>query len=334
VDSGPSQSADPGAAALPAGSEVTLPVGLTTVSSGVSPLSETPAIPEKLLRELSSRADLGISGLCELEFAEVLLSAGAKSNFGALSETSPGEAQRAAFLRSLHLQDLALAHGCARGKEAAWERFVDRFRAPLREAAIAITRSTSDGEDLADSLFSELFGLTERDGRRWSPFTTYSGRGSLMGWLRATLAQRQVDRHRSSRRETELAGDEIAASASAPEPEPETLAHLGRALSGTLRTLAPEDRFLLTAYFLDGRTLLDLARVLRVHEATISRRIRRLTGDLHRQLLKKLEAGGMSRRAAEEALGTDPRDLTVNLRNLLQTSPESPFLQQAGQDRA
>ncbi|HTV16956.1 MAG TPA: hypothetical protein VME68_19705 [Acidobacteriaceae bacterium] len=209
-----------------------------------------------------------------------------------------------------------------------------QFRAPLREAAVAITRSASEGEELADSLFSELFGLTERDGWRWSPLTTYSGRGSLMGWLRATLAQRQVDRHRVTRRETELEGDEIPAPVSAPQPDPQTLERLSSALTPILRSLSAENRFLLTAYFLDERTLLDLARLLHVHEATISRRIRRLTGDLHRQLLKELEAGGLRRRAAQEALGTDPRDLTVNLRNLLQTTSGSPFLQQTGQNRA
>ena len=317
-----------------AGSEVASSAVVPAAHGGTSSLVESPAIPAALLHDLAVQADAACAGLSESEFLEVLLTAGAKSNFGVTPETSPGQVQRTAFLRALHLRDLALAHGCARGKEVAWERFVEQFRTPLREAAIAITRSASDGSDLADSLFSELFGLTERQGQRWSPLATYSGRGSLMGWLRATLAQRFIDRHRTTRRESALEGDEIPAIASVPEPEPQTLVHLSRALSATLRSLEAEDRFLLTAYFLDGRTLLDLARLLRVHEATVSRRIRRLTGDLHRQVLKKLEAGGLSRRAAQEALGTDPRDLTVNLRNLLQNSHGSTFLPQTGQDRS
>jgi RNA polymerase sigma-70 factor, ECF subfamily len=332
VDSGPSQSADLAAAALPAGPAIAGPTFVSPDHSGTSSLPESATIPAALLHELAGQAEAALAGLSESEFAEVLLGAGAKSNFGLPAGTSPDAAQRAVFLRALHLRDLALAHGCARGKEDAWQRFVDRFRVPLREAGIAITRSSSDGEDLADSLYSELFGLTEREGRRWSPLATYSGRGSLMGWLRATLAQRHVDRHRTVRRETALEGDEIPAAASAPEPETETLTHLSRALVVTLRALSAEDRFLLSAYFLDGRTLLDLARLLRVHEATISRRVHRLTDDVHRLLLKQLEAGGMSRCAAQEALGTDPRDLTVNLRNLLQTSPGSAFLQQTGQN--
>jgi RNA polymerase sigma-70 factor, ECF subfamily len=322
VDSGPSQSADLAAETLPASP------ACSDASSSSPP--EASVIPGALLRELAVQGEASRAGLTEAEFGEVLLAVGAKSNFGTPPDADPDTARRAAFLRGLHLRDLALAHGCARGKESAWQHFVQEFRAPLREAAVAITRSSSEGADLADSLYSELFGLTEREGRRWSPLATYSGRGSLMGWLRATLAQRHVDRLRAVHRETTLEGDEIPAAASIPQPEPQTLQHLARGLAVTLRSLSAEDRFLLSAYFLDGRTLLDLARLLRVHEATISRRVRRLTDDLHRKLLKELEAGGMSRRAAQEALGTDPRDLTVNLRNLLQTSPGSAFLQQTG----
>jgi RNA polymerase sigma-70 factor, ECF subfamily len=95
-----------------------------------------------------------------------------------------------------------------------------------------------------------------------------------------------------------------------------------------LSSLAPEDRFLLSAWFLDQRTLLEISRILRVHEATVSRGIKRLTARLHKELLKDLQASGMSRAAAEEALGADPRDLDINLRSLLQASQSTAFLEQ------
>jgi RNA polymerase sigma-70 factor (ECF subfamily) len=57
------------------------------------------------------------------------------------------------------------------------------------------------GMKLAGSLYGDLFGLKERDGLRRSPLESYSGRGSLMGWLRTTLAQRHVDRHRKTKRD-------------------------------------------------------------------------------------------------------------------------------------
>ena len=50
--------------------------------------------------------------------------------------------------------------------------------------------------------------------------------------------------------------------------------------------------------------------------------------NLRGELLQNLELGGLSKRAAKEALGIDPRDLEINLRLLLQTSQTSPFSEQ------
>jgi len=86
-----------------------------------------------------------------------------------------------------------------------------------------------------------------------------------------------------------------------------------------------EERFLLAAYYLDGRTLLKIAQVLGVHEATVSRKLRRAADEVRKQVLRNLQREGLSRRAAEEALGADPRDLDVNLRKLLQYSLPEPF---------
>ena len=270
------------------------------------------------------------NSLTTAELTHALAAVGAKHNFGLPPGAPASLAQQEKFFRSLQLSDLALAQACALGRESAWQQFLSRFRAPLRQAAIAITGSSSLGEDLADSLYAELFGLSERAGERRSPLAGYSGRGSLMGWLRATLSQRHVDHHRRTWRESPLpeaeSGNEPAAVTTTEiAAEPAQLTRLTRALQQVLAQLPPEDRFLLAAYFLDQHTLLEIARLLRVHEATISRKLRRLTADVHKQLLKQLQAGGLSHRAAEEAMFTDPRDLTLNLRTLLQSSPPATF---------
>jgi RNA polymerase sigma-70 factor (ECF subfamily) len=103
------------------------------------------------------------------------------------------------------------------------------------------------------------------------------------------------------------------------------LERLTQAVARTLSALPAEDRFVLSAYFLDRQTLLQIGRLLRVHEATVSRRLKRLTADLRKQLLHNLQVDGLSQRAAEEALGTDPRDIEINLRTLLQTSQIAAF---------
>jgi RNA polymerase sigma-70 factor (ECF subfamily) len=225
--------------------------------------------------------------------------------------------------------DLVLARACARGNERAWEHFVAVYRQPLTRAAIAITGSETLGRDLADQLYAELYGLNEREGQRRCPLVSYRGRGSLMGWLRTTLAQRHVDHYRRTRREEPI--EEI--DAPALDPPPQTPAHelslLERAIEQAIASRNAEERYLLAAYYFDEQTLLEIGRVLDVHEATVSRRLRRAASEIRKQILRNLERSGMSRRAAQEALGADPRDLEVNLKNLLQHSQTEAFQEQA-----
>jgi RNA polymerase sigma-70 factor, ECF subfamily len=268
------------------------------------------------------------------ELATVLLTLGVKYHYGLPPGAVATPAQIAAFWRSLQLPDLSLAHACALGRESAWQQFMTSYKDVLIQAATAITSSAAQGRELADSLYADLFGVTERGAvRRVSPLAYYSGRGSLKGFLRATLAQRNVDRHRRTDRETSLTTEDLPAASVNPAPTPDMLSRLSQTLGATLGSLAEEDRFLLSAWFLDRRTLLEISRVLGVHEATVSRRLQRLTSRLHEALLGNLQTSGLSRAAAEEALAIDPRDLDVNLRLLLQASQRETFPEQESSER-
>jgi RNA polymerase sigma-70 factor (ECF subfamily) len=150
-------------------------------------------LPESLARELWRKAGAQLVELAEEEFAEALEAIGTKDNFGLDSAIQASTKQREAFWRALHVEELAIARGCALGHEAAWRRFLAQYREPMTRMAVDMTGAVALGEELANSLYSELFGLTEREGKRWSPLLQYSGRGSLMGWLRAVLAQRRVN---------------------------------------------------------------------------------------------------------------------------------------------
>jgi RNA polymerase sigma-70 factor (ECF subfamily) len=310
------------------------PVLLTRLAN--SSEGEDQASPELRLKELCGfgieelwrQADGASVGLEPDELATVLLRLGLKHNYGVPPGTAAARAQIGAFWRGLQLEDLALAHACALGREAAWQVFIARFREPLTQAAIGITGSVTAGQELADSLYAELFGLTERGEQRGSPLAYYSGRGSLKGFLRATLAQRNVDHFRRAKRETSIGDEEIAAASPVPAPPAGVVERLRKSVAAALGALRAEERFLLSAWFLDRRTLLEISRVLRVHEATVSRRLQRLIAGLHKDLLKNLQSAGLSKAAAEEALGTDPRDLDMNLRSLLQGTQSSAFLDQ------
>jgi RNA polymerase sigma-70 factor (ECF subfamily) len=284
---------------------------------------------DRLLDELWRASDGPSWGLGRDEFIQILAAAGSTQNFGVEAGTAATPRQQAAFFRGLRLDDLVLAHACAAGNERAWERFIAQHRQPLIRAAIAITGSETLGRDLADQLYAELYGLKMREGERRCPLLSYRGRGSLTGWLRTTLAQRYVDHHRSSRREQPLEEIEVPA-ADAPQETPSAdLSLLQQAIEQALQQRDPEERFLLAAYYLDGRTLAQIARVLSVHEATVSRKLRRATTDIRKQVLRNLVRGGLSRRAAQKAIDTDPRDLNINVKRLLQHSQLEAFKEQA-----
>ncbi len=311
--------------------DLVLPLGAAEQSrDDAPPISPLPGLPPALIRELWAAAEADARGLTMEEFTSALAAVGTKFNYGSPPDAYPDAAQKVAFVRGLRLGELALAQACALGREAAWRRFLELYRAPLTQAAIAIAGSATLGHDLADSLYSELYGLREQEGERRSPLASYSGRGSLLGWLRTTLAQRHVDHHRRTHRETPLDALDLPAQVSNDSPVGGELQHLTHAVAQTLQSLPSDDRFLLSSYFLDQQTLLQIARILHVHEATISRRLKRLVADLRKQLLHNLQSGGLSKRAAEEALGADPRDVEINLRSLLQTSQTNSFLDKTG----
>src|SRR6476620_9612168 len=78
-------------------------------------------------------------------------------------------------------------------------------RAPLRSAARKIAANVEDADDLASSIWAELYGLKQgEDGARKTKLAYYSGRGSLGGWLRAIISQMAVDRFRRESRMVQI----------------------------------------------------------------------------------------------------------------------------------
>lgn len=300
--------------------------------SGAPDSDPTLTIDGALAAELWRGSDAAGWGLTRDEFEKILVDAGTAQNFGldeAANTTAATPKQQAAFFRCLCINDLVLARACACGNERAWEHFIAVHRQPLTRAAIAITGSQTLGRDLAEQLYAELYGLNEREGQRRCPLLSYRGRGSLMGWLRTTLAQRHVDHYRRTRREEPI--EELDAPAPAPLPQTPAreLSLLEQAIEEAVSGRDAEERYLLAAYYLDEKTLLEIARVLGVHEATVSRRLHRATEQIRKQILKNLQRNGMNRRQAEEAMGADARDIEINLKKLLQHSQSEAFQEQA-----
>ncbi len=270
---------------------------------------------DALASELFERSGAARYGLERGAFARMLETIAAKY---LPPEATPGQARE--LLLSLRIEELALARACAAGDERAWQDFLNRFREKLYDAALAIAKDDATSRELADSLYADLYITTMRDGRRVSKLESYTGRGSLEGWLRTVLAQEFVNRYRAQRRlvsleEKEEAGEQFVARETAPATTVDP--RLEAAADEALSELSAEDRFVLAAYFLDGRTLAEIGRMLGVHESTISRKVEKITGGLRKRLRNCLTARGMSKREAEEALESDVRDVQVNVRKLL-----------------
>ncbi len=285
---------------------------------------ELPVELTALAQELYLKSGGEALGLPAIEFNAIL--------YGITVKYLPAgttEKDQRALLSSLRVEDLALAHACASGHERAWEVFLTRFREKLYEVAAYITREASAARELADSLYADLYGVSTRDGERVSKLASYTGRGSLEGWLRTVLAQEYVNRYRKQRKLVSLDEEsEEGMQFAAPEPTPVATGNtqVEMVVDEVLAALASEDRFILAAYFLDDQTLAQIARILRVHESTISRKLDKLAKSLRKSILSALVRRGMSRRQAEEAMDTDVRDLTVNIRrSLSQETPVAAF---------
>lgn len=243
--------------------------------------------------------------------------------------------QKLEFWRDLKLEELALARACAAGHEAAWQAFLTRFREKLYDIARGITKEDSSARDLADSLYADLYGTSERDGRRVSRLNFYMGRGSLEGWLRTVLAQEFVNRYRKQKRLVSLeeqAEDGVQFSAAPAGPTSPLDSRLGAALDEALGQLTGEDRLVLASYYLDDRTLTEIGRMVGVHESTISRRLEKMLKGLRKQVMAGLVSRGMNRGQAEEALEADVRYLQVDVTRKLQENRPAAFQQDKGSD--
>ncbi len=286
--------------------------------------AEVQSAVDELVAELHARSGGEKIGLTRESFAAVLCEV-------AIKYSPSGNTRREvrAFLLTLRVEELALARACAAGNNTAWESFLVRYREKLYQSALRIAREDSAARDLADSLYADLYGTTTRDGERVSKLASFTGRGSLEGWLRTVLAQEFVNRYRRTKRMVSLEEEnEEGIQFAARESEPALTAdpRLEMATDAVLAALSAEDRMVLAAYYLDGRTLAEIARMLGVHESTISRKLDKLTKGLRKKILAGMVQRGMARRQAEEALEVDVRDLHIDIRrSLAQESRTSAF---------
>ncbi len=165
------------------------------------------------------------------------------------------------------------------------------------------------------------------DDQRVSKLNSYTGRGSLEGWLRAVLAQEFVNRYRKQQRLVSLeeqteAGAQFAADD--PDPAEAVDARLQEATDQALGSLAAEDKLILASYFLDGRTLAEIARLVGVHESTISRKLKKIIALIRKRIHAGLVKRGMHPNEAEQAMDVDVTEFSLDVRRKLMQEKGEP----------
>ena len=216
------------------------------------------------------------------------------------------------FVDEIHADDLCLIVACERGDEKAWEELVTSYDSTVKSAARKIAANTEDADDLASSIWAELYGLKQDEsGTRKTKLAYYSGRGSLGGWLRAIISQMAVDRFRKESRMVQIeetrefenlaeessnnnSNNNLTGQSHAKDPEElfaekQTSDDVADSLQQAIAELDAEDRLILKMYYFDDLKLKDIAAVFGYHEATASRRLVRVQNDIRKSVEKALK---------------------------------------------
>ncbi|MEJ7847431.1 MAG: hypothetical protein WKF92_04990 [Pyrinomonadaceae bacterium] len=214
-----------------------------------------------------------------------------QKSVGRYIRSSPSENLNAAeindFINQIQADDLFMALACASGSERAWWEFDQQHRSYLERVARHLAKTELDAQEVIDTVYVELYGTRIVDGERVSKFATYSGRGSLRGWLRTVIWHSLVDLHRQSHDEvsldemTENVGEGTAhASFADPAPggEDEMIDYLAReryrkatvtSLDSAFASLDDHEKLLLLYYHVENLKLREIARLVENEESPL-----------------------------------------------------------------
>jgi RNA polymerase sigma-70 factor, ECF subfamily len=175
-------------------------------------------------------------------------------------------------LERLQTGDLVLAWACLAALPSALALLDGLVRHVV--AAVRPRGSRDAADDLAQDLHQRL--LVPAEGQQ-PKLAQYTGRGPLVSWLRVVAARTAINSERASKREVAEADLEERA-ISAPNPELQFIRAQYRqpfkqAFRAALTDLAPAQRTLLRLHFVEGVSHQQIARMDRVHQTTVTRRI-------------------------------------------------------------
>ncbi|MDI1241248.1 MAG: hypothetical protein PSX80_04940 [bacterium] len=191
------------------------------------------------------------------------------------------------FLGQIQADDLFMAIACANGNERAWWDFDQQHRAYMERVARHLARTEMDATDIVDAVYEQLYGTRIVDGERVSKFATYSGRGSIRGWLRTVIWHSLVDRHRAGHDEVSLdemtenvgEGGAHANFAEKPSGGDETMVdQIARdryrkatvtAIQNAFNTLEDHEKLILLYYHVENLKLREISRLVESEDSPL-----------------------------------------------------------------
>lgn len=178
-------------------------------------------------------------------------------------------------LGALRAGDLVVAAAALAGHHQACAE----LEAEIHGIAAAVVGRMGGGPGEADETAREVVEkIVAGSADRAPRIADYRGRGSLGGWLRATVSRTYLNRMRSRKREV-LIGDQGVLDALDDQRADPALAHLkalyraefAEAFEAAIGTLTHRQRAVLRYRFVDGATVETVAAVFRVHRSTCHR---------------------------------------------------------------
>lgn len=219
-------------------------------------------------------------GLSLADFKTGLRMAIDKYLFDHANGAAPSVEQVRDFLDELRTADLYLALACANGNEHAWWDFDQGYRGYIERIARHLASAETHAEEVIDFVYVELYGTRVVADVRQSKFATYTGRGTLRGWLRTVVWHAVIDMHRARHDEISIddwseAGGEThdrpGWRAEARGGEGAMLDRIARerfqtvtvaALDVSFATLDDHEKLLLLYYHVENLKLREIARLV------------------------------------------------------------------------
>jgi RNA polymerase sigma-70 factor, ECF subfamily len=221
------------------------------------------------------------------------------------SNPSPDAAGK--VVAGLRADDLYLAAACAHNSAAAWSRLAAIYDKHIDDVSHAVCSTHQEAREIASTVLAHLF-FRDREGQ--CRIASYEGRSSLGTWISTIIKHRAINRRQLKSAEAEPldALRHTPSAAAAREIEAALLRSKYREpIADSFKTAAEQlnerERLVLVLRFEDELTATEVARMIGVHPAQITRTVKQAELKFRSAVFERLSRHhGLSSAAIEECL--------------------------------